>query len=132
MCQGAKQIKFRNSTSNRILIVEFVKKMVYLGAHYSEYREISSFLTKDHLFLHNVVFFNSCSLFKEKHKQNRTERCHLRSCLYRKYCIVYKTQKEWINVCVKSELVLVNSLFIDKNEASLNCTFRRSGDVCCR
>ena len=30
------KIKIRNLTLNRLLIVEFVKKMVYLGAHYSE------------------------------------------------------------------------------------------------
>ena len=29
-------IKIRNFTLNRLLVVEFVKKMVYLGAHYSE------------------------------------------------------------------------------------------------
>ena len=32
----AQKIKIRNFTLNRILVVEFVKKMVYLGAHYSE------------------------------------------------------------------------------------------------
>ena len=30
------KIKIRNLTKNRLLIVEFVKKMVYLGAQYSE------------------------------------------------------------------------------------------------
>ena len=30
------KIKIHNSTLTRLLIVEFVKKMVYLGAHYSE------------------------------------------------------------------------------------------------
>ena len=30
------KIKIRNLTLNRQLVVEFVKKMVYLGAHYSE------------------------------------------------------------------------------------------------
>ena len=30
------KIKIRNLTLNRLLIVEFVKEMVYLGAHYSE------------------------------------------------------------------------------------------------
>ena len=30
------KIKIRNLTLSRLLIVEFVKKMVYLGAHYSE------------------------------------------------------------------------------------------------
>ena len=30
------KIKILNITLNRILILEFVKKMVYLGAHYSE------------------------------------------------------------------------------------------------
>ena len=30
------KIKIRNSTLNRLLIVEFVKKMSYFGAHYSE------------------------------------------------------------------------------------------------
>ena len=30
------KIKIRNLALNRLLIVEFVKKMVYLGAHYSE------------------------------------------------------------------------------------------------
>ena len=29
-------MKIRNLTLNQLLIVEFVKKMVYLGAHYSE------------------------------------------------------------------------------------------------
>ena len=30
------KIKIRNSTLNRLPIVQFVKKIVYLGAHYSE------------------------------------------------------------------------------------------------
>ena len=30
------KIKIRNFTLNRLIVVEFVKKMVYLGAHYSE------------------------------------------------------------------------------------------------
>ena len=30
------KIKNRNFTLNRLLVVEFVKKMVYLGTHYSE------------------------------------------------------------------------------------------------
>ena len=30
------KIKIRNFTLNRLLVVEFVKKVVYLGAHYSE------------------------------------------------------------------------------------------------
>ena len=30
------KIKIRNFTLNRLLVVEFVKKLVYLGAHYSE------------------------------------------------------------------------------------------------
>ena len=30
------KIKILNLTLNRLLIVKFVKKMVYLGAHYSE------------------------------------------------------------------------------------------------
>ena len=30
------KIKIRNFTLNRLLVVAFVKKMVYLGAHYSE------------------------------------------------------------------------------------------------
>ena len=30
------EIKIRKLTLNRLLNVEFVKKMVYLGAHYSE------------------------------------------------------------------------------------------------
>ena len=30
------EIKIRNLTLNRLLVVEFVKKMVQLGAHYSE------------------------------------------------------------------------------------------------
>ena len=30
------KIKIRKLTLNRLLAVEFVKKMVYLGAHYSE------------------------------------------------------------------------------------------------
>ena len=30
------ETKIRNLTLNRILFIEFVKKMVYLGAHYSE------------------------------------------------------------------------------------------------
>ena len=30
------KIKLRNLTLNRLLIVEFVKKVVYLGAHYNE------------------------------------------------------------------------------------------------
>ena len=30
------KIKIRNFTLNRLLVVEFVKKAVYLGAHYSE------------------------------------------------------------------------------------------------
>ena len=34
------EIKIRNSTLNRLLIVEFVKKMVYLGAPYSERQEL--------------------------------------------------------------------------------------------
>ena len=33
--QGAKK-KIHNLTLDRLLIVEFAKKMVYLGAHYSE------------------------------------------------------------------------------------------------
>ena len=33
---GVRKIKIRNLIFNRILIVEFVKKMVYLDAHYSE------------------------------------------------------------------------------------------------
>ena len=31
-----KKIKIRNLILNRLLNVEFVKKMAYLGAHYSE------------------------------------------------------------------------------------------------
>ena len=30
------KIKIRKLTLNRLLVVEFVKKMVYLGAHYNE------------------------------------------------------------------------------------------------
>ena len=30
------KIKIRNLTLNRLLIVEFIKKIIYLGAHYSE------------------------------------------------------------------------------------------------
>ena len=30
------KVKIRNLTLNQLLVVEFAKKMVYLGAHYSE------------------------------------------------------------------------------------------------
>ena len=33
---GVPKVKIRLLTLNRLLIVEFVEKMVYLGAHYSE------------------------------------------------------------------------------------------------
>ena len=33
---SVQKIKMRNLTLNRLQIVEFVKKMVYLGAHYTE------------------------------------------------------------------------------------------------
>ena len=33
---GVRRIKIRNLSLNRLLIFEFVKKMVHLGAHYSE------------------------------------------------------------------------------------------------
>ena len=34
------KIKIHNFTLSRLLIVKFVKKMVYLGAHYSERQEL--------------------------------------------------------------------------------------------
>ena len=36
MVPVAQKIKISNLTLNRLLIIEFVKKMVYLGAHDSE------------------------------------------------------------------------------------------------
>ena len=36
LCPGCRKIKILNLTVNRLLIVEFVKIIVYLGAHYSE------------------------------------------------------------------------------------------------
>ena len=36
MVPRVQKIKIRNLTLNRLLFIEFVKKMVYLGAHYSE------------------------------------------------------------------------------------------------
>ena len=37
-----KKIKIRHLTLNRLLIIEFVKKMVHLGAHYSERKGLMS------------------------------------------------------------------------------------------
>ena len=35
---GVQKIKIRNLSLNRLLIVEIVRKMAYLGAHYSEHQ----------------------------------------------------------------------------------------------
>ena len=40
------QIKIRNLTLNRLLIDEFVKRIVYLGAHYSERQELMGLIAK--------------------------------------------------------------------------------------
>ena len=69
------KIKICNLTLNQLLIIEFVKKMVHLGAHYSERTYIHTYTHTIHTYITFYIKITTLNYLGQGHPED----CHLKT-----------------------------------------------------